>query len=315
MTDTLPRLSGRLKPRDLQMFLAVAEQRNIAKAAGLLATSRPVVSKVIAGLERTLGVPLFERSPQGVVLTAYGELLRKRSIVLLDDLSEAMKEIEFFARGSAGELRIGCSEPMAAGFVPAVIERLSFRYPQLRFQLQVGDAVTLQVGALRERKVDLVIARVLGTDFDRDIESKALFCEKMVVAVGLKSAWAKRRKIMLEELLGAPWILAPLELELGSPIVQLFRSHKLAALVPTVLGYSLPLRYSLLDSGRFVTALPASVLRYGAQSRFLKVLPIELPAWNLPISVITLKNRALNPIAALFIECTRELARPLAQDG
>ena len=47
------RIARRLRPRDLHMFLVVVEQGNIAKAANLLATSRPAVSKTIAGLERT----------------------------------------------------------------------------------------------------------------------------------------------------------------------------------------------------------------------------------------------------------------------
>ena len=74
------RIARRLRPRDLHMFLVVVEQGNIAKAANLLATSRPAVSKTIAGLERMLGVPLLDRSPQGVEPTVYGRALLRRSI-------------------------------------------------------------------------------------------------------------------------------------------------------------------------------------------------------------------------------------------
>jgi DNA-binding transcriptional LysR family regulator len=50
----------------------VAEHGNISKAADSLAISHPVISRMIASLERTLGVPLFDRSPQGVEPTLYG---------------------------------------------------------------------------------------------------------------------------------------------------------------------------------------------------------------------------------------------------
>jgi DNA-binding transcriptional LysR family regulator len=71
------RIARRLRPRDLHMFLVVVDQGNIAKAANLLATSRPAVSKTIAGLERTLGVPLLDRGRQGVKPTLYGHALLK----------------------------------------------------------------------------------------------------------------------------------------------------------------------------------------------------------------------------------------------
>jgi hypothetical protein len=53
------------------------------------------------------------------------------------------------------------------------------------------------------------------------------------------------------------------------------------------------------------------VLRFGAERTLLKVLPVELPNWRLPVAIITLKNRTLSPVANLFIECAREIAKPL----
>src|SRR5215470_15796577 len=100
------RIGRRLKPRDLHVFMAVAEHGNMAKAADSLAISRPVVSKTIAGLEHTLGVPLFDRSPQGVEPTLYGRALLKRSVAIFDDLRQSVREIEFLADPSTGELRI-----------------------------------------------------------------------------------------------------------------------------------------------------------------------------------------------------------------
>src|SRR5206468_667170 len=95
----------RLNPRDLHVFKAVAEHGNISKAAGSLAISRPVISRTVAGLEHTLGVPLFDRSPQGVEPTLYGRALYKLAITLFDDLRRGVREIEFLADPTAGELR------------------------------------------------------------------------------------------------------------------------------------------------------------------------------------------------------------------
>src|SRR5438034_6216847 len=115
------RIGRRLKPRDLHVFLAVAEKGNMAKAAEQLAISRPVVSKTIAELEHTLGVRLLDRTPKGVEPTLYGRALLKRSLAVFDELRQSVSDIEFLANPSAGELRVGFAEVPAAGLVhPAV---------------------------------------------------------------------------------------------------------------------------------------------------------------------------------------------------
>ena len=45
----------------------------------------------------------------------------------------------------------------------------------------------------------------------------------------------------------------------------------------------------------------------------IKVLPVELQGTHVPISIVTLKNRSLSPVARLFIEHAREVAKPLAK--
>src|ERR1700692_1578575 len=129
------RIDRWLNPRDLQIFAVVAEHGNISKAADSLAISRPVISRMIANLERTLGVPLFDRSPQGVEPTLYGRALRKLAVTVSDDLRQGMQEIEFFTDPTAGEVRIGCNETTTAGLVAAAIHRLSRRYPRLTFHM------------------------------------------------------------------------------------------------------------------------------------------------------------------------------------
>ena len=85
--------------------MTVVEQGNLAKAATRLSISRPVVSKSLSHLERTLGVRLLDRSPQGVELTAFGRALLKRSVVVFDELRQGVREIRFLADPTAGELR------------------------------------------------------------------------------------------------------------------------------------------------------------------------------------------------------------------
>jgi DNA-binding transcriptional LysR family regulator len=72
-------------------------------------------------------------------------------------------------------------------------------------------------------------------------------------------------------------------------------------------------RISLLATGRFVTIFPASAMRFPARRPEIRVLPVELPVARLANGIVTLKNRTLSPLAQLFIECAREVAKPLAR--
>src|SRR5213596_414624 len=107
------RIGRRLKLRDLHILLAVAQCGSMAKAAAQLGMSQPAVSKAIADMEHTLRVRLLERSPQGVEPTRYGEALIRRSDAVFNELGQGIKEIEFLADPTVGELRIGATDPLA----------------------------------------------------------------------------------------------------------------------------------------------------------------------------------------------------------
>ncbi len=77
----------------------------------------------------------------------------------------------------------------------------------------------------------------------------------------------------------------------------------------TVVTDSPHARMSLLATGRFVTILPASALKFPAMRAAIKALPVHLPKAGVSTGVVTLKTRALSPVAQLFIDCAREVAK------
>jgi DNA-binding transcriptional LysR family regulator len=300
------RIGRRIKLRDLNIFLIVAKERSMSKAATLLAVAQPAVSKAIADMEYTLGAPLFDRGSRGVELTLYGRALIKRSVAIFDELRQSVKEIESLLDPSVGEARIGSNGPLAAGFVPAVLEALTRQHP--RASLEVIDAVLDKLlHELRERSIDLAIGIT-----DEDMESELLFRDRLVVVAGVSSKWAGRRKIEPDELLGEPWTFPPAGSIPGTNIAKAFQSAGLACPRPTIPTDSISAIIHLLAAGRFLTVLPESMIRFRAKNLPLKVLPVKLPARQLPVVIVTMKNRTLSPLAKLFIESARVMTRPLA---
>ena len=178
------RVKRRLKLRDLETLVAVSQSGSMAKAAKLLSVSQPAVSKAIAELENTLGVPMFDRTAKGVDVTNYGRALVKWASAVFDDIRQGVKEIEFLSDPSSGELRIGATEPMVAGILPVILARLSAHYPRMRFQISAYGARAQQYRDLNERRIDLTLGRALDPASE-EFRTEILFDEPLlVVALG-----------------------------------------------------------------------------------------------------------------------------------
>jgi DNA-binding transcriptional LysR family regulator len=310
--DWVDRIGRRVKLRDLHILLAVTQWGSMAKAARHLATSQPVLSKTVAELEHALGVRLLDRGPHGVEPTIYGRALINRGRAIFHELREGIKEIEFLADPAAGELRVGCPETMSAGLLPAIMARLAQRSPRLVLHVVQANTVTQEFRELRERGVDLMLGRVSGP-FDEDLAVEVLYQDRMFVVAAADSPWARRRKLALADLADAPWVNAPPDSIVGSYLADIFAAQGLGPPRISTVSFSMYLRNTLLASGRYVALLPGSVLRFSAERFALRALPIRLPSAHAPIAIVTLKNRTLSPVAQLFVECAREVAKPVAK--
>jgi DNA-binding transcriptional LysR family regulator len=304
------RIGRRLKLRDLHILLAVGHSGSMGKAASNLAVSQPAVSKAISDLEYVLGVRLFDRSPQGIEPTMYGRALLKCGVAVFDDLRQGVKELEFLADPAAGEVTIGCTEPLAAGFVSVVIDRLSPRYPNAVFKVIASDSVTLYNHELPGRIIDLALVPMTGLALEQHTDVEVLFDDQHVVLAGTKSKWTRRCNIALADLIDEPWVLPPWDTAVGLYIADAFRAAGLEPPRAHVLTFSIPMHQHLLATGRFLTTLPLSMLLH-CRHPSLKLVPVEFPARSRPIGIVTLKNRTLSPLARLFIDGAREAGNSL----
>jgi DNA-binding transcriptional LysR family regulator len=306
------RIGRRMKLQDLHVLMAVVQAGSMSKAAVLLNTGQSAISRSIGELERTLGVCLLERGPRGVEPTTFGRALLNGGAAVFDDLRQTVKNIEFLADPAAGEVRIGSATFLSATFVSAVIERLSRRYPRIVFHLVTVTETDTLHRELSDRNVDLLIARRLGVFADEKFDFEILYNDSHVVAAGPQSPWVRRRSIALAELVNEPWLLPPPDRALGPVYLEAFRASGLNYPRTAVFTALPQVRINLLASGRFLTIVPMSALRFSKRLE-IKVLRVELQHPRLPIGIVTLKNRTLSPVAQLFIENARAVAKPLAK--
>jgi DNA-binding transcriptional LysR family regulator len=238
-----------------------------------------------------------------------------RGRAAFDELRLGVRDIEFIADPGAGELRIGCPESIAAGFLVSVLEKFSKDHPRVRLHVVSVYTPTVEFPEVHDRKIDLAFARLARNPvhgrLGEQLNAEVLFNDRYSVVVGAKSKWA-RRKVGLADLVDEPWIMTPLDALGDSFVAGAFRKRGLKVPSLIITTFSIHLRNNLVGNGEFITALPRSVLQIYRKAHALKELPIDLSVQPC-VAIVTLRNRTLTPRVQSFIQCAREIAQSFAR--
>ena len=281
------RIGRRLKLRDLHTLMIVVRSGTMARAAQELAVSQPVVSKTISDLEHTLGVPLLDRSRNGVEPTLYGRALLRHGVTVFDELRQSVEEITFLSDPTVGELRIGCTDPMTAGLLPAIISRLHRQYPKLVFQTTQAASGPALYRELRERNVELILGRSTMPLAEPDLAMELLFDEPLVLSPARKAngSGVERSSSLISST------------SRGSAAAQYRGQRNYHGHLPSVrikppqgavLTTSLQMHSILGERAlpRHVAVVCDATWR---KNPSVKVLPVKLPVIRRPVGIITLK--------------------------
>ena len=137
-----------------QYFYAVANTGNISRAAKIMYTSQPVVSKYIARLENELGVQLFKRTPRGVILTEEGTILYEHVKTAFNYLEAGMDALRHQQNVGLGHLRIGVSTTLCKYLLLPYLKQYIAKYPNVRLSIECQSTYhTLE--ALENNQIDI----------------------------------------------------------------------------------------------------------------------------------------------------------------
>ena len=137
----------------IQIFSAVAKLGSLSKAAKVLNTSQPTLSRQIALLEKQLEITLFERSTQGLKITDLGAKLIESS----DKMQQASEHFLRTASGStlslAGNVRVSANEVIGLYYLPEAITKFNQRYPEIQVEIDISNQST----SLHKRDADIAL--------------------------------------------------------------------------------------------------------------------------------------------------------------
>lgn len=203
--------------RQLEIFEGVATSEHVTKASERLLISQSAVSMAIAELENITGGPLFERRGRRLLLNDRGRLLLPEAREVLGRVRTIERVMNEATENPVGVLRVGASTTIGNYILPSLAGEFARLYPRAKAQLIVGNTQQIET-AVEEGGLDLGL--IEGPCHLGSLSSTFWRQDELVVIVGRSHPWCSERKVSVDMLASAPWIIR----EKGSGTREVFES-------------------------------------------------------------------------------------------
>jgi len=291
--------------RDLKYFEVIAEEGNLGRAAERLHRTQPALTKCIDRLEEDLGAKLFEKDGRGMRLTAAGEVLVRRTRQMALMVEETAREMQDYAGGLQGTVRLGCVPTLAEHLMPAVFQQLLHEAPGIKVNLAVAMNANLMT-SLQDGELDLVLSPMQETDPDIVWEKIA---EDTVVVMASENHPVFGAPCTLASLLDYKWMLPATTVASRQWLNQTFERHGLprpqVQIESNVLNAILP----ILEK----TALLGFVSRLNLVAGRARVREVELAEAQMPrrLGLAYRQSGYLSPVALRVADILRAHGKDL----
>lgn len=213
---------------DLEYLLAVAQHRNIGRAAEALGLTQPALTRAVARIETLAGQRLFSRHPRGMEPTPAGEMFLQRARQMLAAYDDAMRELQQLRLGRIGLLRVGYSPSVDEDVMVRASRALLLERPAAQLRLIERLTMTL-MHELVASQLDLLVGPVLQS-MPEDLEVTLLYDSRMHVIADLEHPLCRAGGATLAQLSEQSWLLSDVNNPLRRDIDALMRAAGLPSI-------------------------------------------------------------------------------------
>ncbi len=295
---------------ELKYVVALAQERHFGRAAQKCFVTQPTLSLALAKLEDELGIRLFERNKNEVLLTTRGQAVVDQARRVLDEVGK----INSIARGGkdqlAGALRLGVIPTIGPYILPDLVPILRKRAPQMPLVIEENLTGNL-APMLRDGELDVLI---IALPFSiPGVKTRGVYEEPFSVVVPEGHRWQVRKGVKPDELSGENLLVLNNGHCFRDQVLEACPGQSNTALQEGRAGSSLETIRNMVASGLGVSVLPASALAPRYASKLLKVVPFSSPApsrkvalawrasFDRPVAVATLAEA----IGAIRMPCLK----------
>ncbi len=287
----------------LRIFVAVAEDQHVTRAAARIGVAQSAASAAIAALEAAHRVLLFDRLGRGIRLTEAGRTLlpQARAILAQTDLATLM--LSGFGKLVRGTLHLQASETIASYWLPRRLVDFRAAHPNLTIRLSIGNSAEA-VAAVLSGSAE--IGFVEGPVRVDDLWNLDLAEDQLVIVVGPGHAWARRDRVSSAELSESAWVMR----EVGSGTRSAFEDDLVGIGVSSSsleIALELPRNeavVSAVQAGLGAAAVSANAIAAKLEDGLLHRVPIDLP--RRIFKAVRHVDRFPSPAAAALLEFLAE---------
>jgi LysR family hydrogen peroxide-inducible transcriptional activator len=267
---------------ELRYVVALAQERHFGRAAQKCFVTQPTLSLALAKLEDELGVRLFERNKNEVLVTRMGEAIVEQARRVLDEAGK----ITSLAKGSqdqlAGALRLGIIPTIGPYLLPELVPILRARAPNMPLVIEENFTASL-VPMLRDGEIDVAIVALPFSV--AGVKTRTLYEEPFSVVVPEGHGWARKKQVRPDELSGENLLVLNAGHCFRDQVLEACPGQANTANPEGRSGSSLETIRNMVASGLGVSVLPATALqpRYG--NRLVKEIPFADPAPSRKVAI------------------------------
>lgn len=299
----------------LKHLVALADERNFARAAERVHLSQPALSRSVQAAESELEILLFDRGGSEVRPTPAGDFVIARARKLLFDSRCLERDIALYRKSQIGELAFGVGPFPAATLLPALMAELRQRYAGVRVRVEVNNWAYL-VEHLHNEELDFFVADTRDLPPSPELEVSALTRQAGGLFVRAGHPLLGQRSVVAAQLV--PYGLATVRLPqaVRAALGQMLGLEPGAGLPLALECDHVPtLKRAALDSDTVLALVQAAVADEIADG---KLVPLQTQGWPpmyAEMGVVALKGRSYSPAAQFAVERLRVLAAALAESG